>query len=176
MESLGQRWANVYKWVDDHWVMLQEMLGRWQSYNDESRVFSDWLTEKENSLASMRLVDISDLKEVVDQVRQLKVWSSVHESLCCMPQDTMSKLDGIYVFMTQHIEHEMDLQVQNFDDLNDRGQELVALLNNDPDTVQKINAQLQEFQERWDNLVQQMEYQSKEVGYRGPSHPCNILT
>lgn len=57
----------------------------------------------------------------------------------------------------------MDLQVQRFDDLNDRGQELVGLLNNEPSTVEKINAELQQFQERWDNLVQQMEIQSKQV-------------
>ena len=57
----------------------------------------------------------------------------------------------------------MDTQVARFDGLNDRGQELVVLLNNDPGTVNKINAQLQEFQERWDSLVQHMEYQSKEV-------------
>ena len=69
----------------------------------------------------------------------------------------------VFACFLQHIEQDMDLQVQNFDDLNDHGQELVSYLNNEPEAVQKINAQLQEFQERWDNLVQQMEYQSKEV-------------
>ena len=59
----------------------------------------------------------------------------------------------------------MDVQVQRFDDLNDRGQELVAYLDGSPPAIERINAQLQEFQERWDNLVQQMEYQSKEVSY-----------
>ena len=58
----------------------------------------------------------------------------------------------------------MDVQMQHFDEMNDRGEELVMLVNNDPAAVEKINSQLQEFQERWDNLVQQMEYQSKEVG------------
>ncbi len=58
---------------------------------------------------------------------------------------------------------DMDVQVQRFDDLNDRGHDLVQYINNDPDAVQRINSELQEFQERWDNLVQQMEWQSKEV-------------
>ena len=57
----------------------------------------------------------------------------------------------------------MDLQVQRFDELNDRGQELVGLLNNEPSTVERINNDLLHFQERWDSLVQQMEQQSKEV-------------
>ena len=59
----------------------------------------------------------------------------------------------------------MDVQVQRFDDLNDRGQELSQLINSDAAAVERINSQLLEFQERWDNLVQQMEFQSKEVGY-----------
>lgn len=73
LEALGQRWASVCKWTEEHWLLLQEMLTRWQHYNDECRLFSDWLMEKESVLAAMRLVDISELKEVVDQVRQLKV-------------------------------------------------------------------------------------------------------
>ena len=73
LESLGQRWATVCKWVEDQWLLLQEMQAKWQHYEEEQAVFSAWLAEKEKVLASMRLVDISDLKEVVDQVRQLKV-------------------------------------------------------------------------------------------------------
>ena len=57
----------------------------------------------------------------------------------------------------------MDRQVARFDELNDRGQELVQLLNNDAGTVVTINEHLQRFQERWDSLVQHMEQQSKEV-------------
>ncbi|KAK2181696.1 hypothetical protein NP493_384g04000 [Ridgeia piscesae] len=61
----------------------------------------------------------------------------------------------------------MDVQVQRFDDLNDRGQELAQLINSDPAAVERINGQLLEFQERWDNLVQQMEFQSKEIAHSG---------
>lgn len=57
----------------------------------------------------------------------------------------------------------MDVQVQRFDNLNDLGQEVVHNIGNNPDAVRRINNVLQEFQERWDNLVQQMDLQSKEV-------------
>ena len=57
----------------------------------------------------------------------------------------------------------MDVQVQKFDDLNDDGQELVRYMETDEGAVSRINAQLEEFQERWENLVGQMELQSKEV-------------
>ena len=67
------------------------------------------------------------------------------------------------LLVLQAIENDMDRQVARFDELNDRGQELVQLLNNDAGTVVTINEHLQRFQERWDSLVQHMEQQSKEV-------------
>ncbi len=57
----------------------------------------------------------------------------------------------------------MDVQVERFDNLNDVGQDLVHLLESQPPTVDQIQLQLQQLQERWDNLVQLMEHKSKEV-------------
>ena len=57
----------------------------------------------------------------------------------------------------------MDVQVERFDNLNDIGQDLAHLLDSQPNTVDQINAQLQQLQERWDNLVHLMEHKSKEV-------------
>ena len=57
----------------------------------------------------------------------------------------------------------MDVQVERFDNLNDVGQDLAHLLDSQPNTVDQINAQLQQLQERWDNLVHLMEHKSKEV-------------
>ena len=77
----------------------------------------------------------------------------------------MSWWSNVWFSVTKAIENDMDVQVQRFDDLNDRGQELSQLINSDAAAVERINSQLLEFQERWDNLVQQMEFQSKEVIY-----------
>ena len=55
------------------------------------------------------------------------------------------------------------MQVERFDNLNDVGQDLAHLLDSQPNTVDQINAQLQQLQERWDNLVHLMEHKSKEV-------------
>ena len=57
----------------------------------------------------------------------------------------------------------MDVQVERFDNVNDVGQDLAHLLDSQPNTVDQINAQLQQLQERWDNLVHLMERKSKEV-------------
>jgi hypothetical protein len=69
-----------------------------------------------------------------------------------------------FPFFLQLIEEDMDLQMQKFDELNERGHEIVDV-EADEMVVNKINAQLEEFQERWENLVHQMEHQSKEVGW-----------
>ena len=61
------------------------------------------------------------------------------------------------------VESEMDVQVERFDNLNDVGQDLVQLLDSQRNTVDNINTQLRQLQERWDNLVHQMEHKSKEV-------------
>ena len=62
----------------------------------------------------------------------------------------------------------MDLQVDKFDFLNDLGQDLVVYLNNEPVAIDGLNKQLEELQERWDQLVQRMEVKSKEVRIRFP--------
>ena len=73
LEELGLRWAGVCRWVEEHWLQLQQVLTKWTHLNEENRLFSEWLAEKEEMLARMRLVDISDPNEVIDQVRKLKV-------------------------------------------------------------------------------------------------------
>ena len=56
----------------------------------------------------------------------------------------------------------MVVQVQRFDELNECGQQIVQYVDNQS-AIDKISSQLEEFQERWERLVLQMEYQSKEV-------------
>ena len=80
---LGQRWAGVCRWVEDRWALLQEVLKRWGHFRDEQLQFSDWLTEKEDVLAKMRLVDMTDPKLVIEQVRKLKVMTPVWLYLAC---------------------------------------------------------------------------------------------
>lgn len=77
LESLGQRWANVCKWVEEQWQILQEVLSKWKHFSGEQRQFNQWLEEKEHVLAQMCSVDMRDVNEVIEQVRQLKV------SRCC---------------------------------------------------------------------------------------------
>jgi len=138
LESLGQRWAGVCKWVEEQWILLQEVFAKWQYFTEEQKLFNEWLKSREKVLDEMAQVDMSEPKNVIEQVRKLKC-----------------------------IEQEMDTQVQKFDDLNDLGQELVQLMDGSPEAVDTISTQLVEFQERWDSLVQKMEIQSKQIAHSG---------
>ena len=73
LESLGQRWANVCKWVEEHWVILQERLAKHQLYDDQLQAFSSWLDEKDKVLAHMVDTGGGEISQVIEQVRQLKV-------------------------------------------------------------------------------------------------------
>lgn len=42
-------------------------------FDEEMHQFNAWLKEKEDVLARMRLTDLNDVNEVIEQVRQLKV-------------------------------------------------------------------------------------------------------
>ena len=73
LERLGSRWAAVCRWTEDQWVILQEVLLRWQQFNDEQTKFSVWLAEKESVLTCMGQADLSDPDQVIVQVKHLKV-------------------------------------------------------------------------------------------------------
>ena len=73
LERLGARWAAVCRWTEDQWVLLQEVLLRWQQFADEQTKFSVWLAEKEGVLAHMGQADLTDPDQVIVQVKHLKV-------------------------------------------------------------------------------------------------------
>ncbi|XP_072021772.1 utrophin-like [Amphiura filiformis] len=72
LTNLGERWANVCQWTEQRWAMLQEVLVHWQTFSQEQVKFDDWLAEKENVLAKMRLQDITNTDEAMERIKQLK--------------------------------------------------------------------------------------------------------
>lgn len=56
----------------------------------------------------------------------------------------------------------MEFQVQRFDELYECGQQIVQYVD-DKQAIQRISCQLEDVQERWETLVQNMGTQSKEV-------------
>ena len=77
LEELGGRWAAVCKWVEDQWLLLQEVDIKWKTFHSKTRLFNLWLQEKEAVLAEMQAANVSDAKVVLTQVHTLKV-STIH--------------------------------------------------------------------------------------------------
>lgn len=73
LQSLGKRWATICHWTEEQWLLLQEVLLKWQSFNEDETKFSDWLSEREEILEKMQTSDISDSDVAVVQVQELKV-------------------------------------------------------------------------------------------------------
>ncbi|KAI2598987.1 dystrophin, partial [Homo sapiens] len=44
-QVLGDRWANICRWTEDRWVLLQDILLKWQRLTEEQCLFSAWLSE-----------------------------------------------------------------------------------------------------------------------------------
>ncbi|XP_070191463.1 dystrophin-like isoform X2 [Littorina saxatilis] len=137
LERLGARWAAVCRWTEEQWVVLQEVLLRWQQFADEQTKFSSWLAEKESVLSNMSHADLSDPDQVIVQVKQLKA-----------------------------IENDMGEQVRRFDALNECGQHIVRYVDSQT-AVSRIAALLETLQERWEKLVQMMELYSNQIAHSG---------
>lgn len=75
LQSLGKRWATICHWTEEQWLLLQEVLLKWQSFNEDETKFSDWLSEREEILEKMQTCDLSDSDVAVAQVQELKVSS-----------------------------------------------------------------------------------------------------
>ncbi|KAK7483287.1 hypothetical protein BaRGS_00025454, partial [Batillaria attramentaria] len=137
LETLGARWAAVCRWTEDQWVVLQEVLLRWQQFADEQTKFNEWLTEKEGVLDRMGKADLTDPDQVIVQVKHLKA-----------------------------IENDMGEQVRRFDALNECGQHIVRYVDSQA-AVSRIASLLEHLQERWERLVQQMELHSNQIASSG---------
>ena len=87
LQSLGKRWATICHWTEEQWLLLQEVLLKWQSFSENEVKFSDWLTSRELVIDKMKSSDLSDTKVAVAQVQELKVKclnlnsNTVHNSL-----------------------------------------------------------------------------------------------
>jgi len=66
----------------------------------------------------------------------------------------------------QAIESDMDVMIKYFDELNEVGAQLVKQIGGSENSTKEVNSQLQNCQDRWDNLVQRMERCSKQVRSR----------
>ncbi|XP_069827108.1 dystrophin isoform X8 [Dendropsophus ebraccatus] len=133
LQHLGDRWAAICRWTEDRWILLQEILLKWQQFAEEQCHFDAWLTEKEEAVNIIHTTDFKDQNEMLANLRKLAMFKG-----------------------------ELEIKKKTMETLYSRSQDLLSSLKNTA-VSQKHDARLDDFAKRWDNLVQKLENSTKQI-------------
>ncbi|XP_036396175.1 dystrophin isoform X3 [Megalops cyprinoides] len=133
LQHLGDRWAAICKWTEERWVLLQEILLKWQHFTEEQFLFDSWLVEKEELVNT---IQSSGFKEHSEMVASLKKLAAVKADLE-MKRETMDKLCSL-------------------------SQDLLSSVRN-KEVAHKLEARLENLAQRWDKLVHTLEKNSSQI-------------
>uniref|UniRef100_A0A8C9CVN1 Dystrophin n=1 Tax=Phocoena sinus TaxID=42100 RepID=A0A8C9CVN1_PHOSS len=133
LKVLGDRWANICRWTEDRWVLLQDILLKWQRFTEEQCLFSAWLSEKEDAVNKIHTTGFKEQSEMLSSLQKLAV-----------------------------LKTDLEKKKQTMDKLCSLNQDLLSTLKNTL-VAQKMEAWLDNFAQRWDNLVQKLEKSSAQI-------------
>nr|XP_033805580.1 dystrophin isoform X6 [Geotrypetes seraphini] len=133
LQCLGDRWAAICRWTEDRWVLLQDVLFKWQHFAEEQGLFDAWLTEKETAVNNIHTVGLKDQNEMLDNLRKLAI-----------------------------LQGELEMKRQTLDKLGSLSQDFLSAVKNKV-VSQKIEGRLENFAQRWDSLVQKLETSSVQI-------------
>ncbi|XP_066841404.1 dystrophin-like [Anser cygnoides] len=96
LQHFGNRWAAICRWTEERWVLLQDILRKWQHFAEEQCLFDAWLTEKEDALSKIHTTGFKDQNEMLTSLRKLAVCIFYCPILCsAFPFINMSACDFI---------------------------------------------------------------------------------
>ncbi|XP_066451998.1 utrophin isoform X3 [Eleutherodactylus coqui] len=133
LQRLGERWAAVCRWTEEHWSKLQGVLIPWQKLLEEQSLFKVWLSEKEESLSTVQRGNFKDQAELSVNVRKLA-----------------------------NLKEELGMKRQTFDHLHELAHEVVLLMGNGK-ASQKLKSDMEDLAQRWDGLVHLLEDYTNQV-------------
>ncbi|XP_071668213.1 dystrophin isoform X10 [Patagioenas fasciata] len=133
LQHFGKRWAAICRWTEDRWVLLQDILRKWQHFAEEQCLFDAWLTEKEDAVSKIHTTGFKDQNEMLINLREI----------------TMLKGD-------------LEMKRQMMGKLKSLSQDLLVAVKNKA-VAQKLESRLENFAQRWDNLVQKVESSSNQI-------------
>uniref|UniRef100_A0A8D0L743 Calponin-homology (CH) domain-containing protein n=1 Tax=Sphenodon punctatus TaxID=8508 RepID=A0A8D0L743_SPHPU len=133
LQHLGDRWAAICRWTEDRWVLLQDILRKWQHFAEEQCLFEAWLTEKEDAVSKIHTTGFKDQNEMLTNLRKLAM-----------------------------LKGDLEMKKQTMDKLNSLSQDLLCTIKN-KEVAQKLEDRLENFAQRWDCLVQKLESSSKQI-------------
>ncbi|KAF6730406.1 Dystrophin [Oryzias melastigma] len=145
LQVLGDRWASICRWTEERWILLQEILLKWQHFTNEQSLFDSWLTQKEELLASIRTskgkeADPSALLHRLTMLKaELEAKHPTMDRLCSMSQDLLSSVKN-------------------------------------KDVANKLEARLDTFAQRWDELVQGLDLNISQLSSSRKSELTHSVT
>uniref|UniRef100_A0A3B4XHH7 Calponin-homology (CH) domain-containing protein n=1 Tax=Seriola lalandi dorsalis TaxID=1841481 RepID=A0A3B4XHH7_SERLL len=133
LQVLGDRWAAICRWTEERWILLQEILLKWQHFTNEQCLFDSWLTQKEELVSSIKTSNLKDQAEMVTCVRRLAT-----------------------------VKADLEVKRPTMDKLCSMSQDLLCSVKN-KEVASKLEARLDSFAQRWDRLVQSLEMSSSQL-------------
>ncbi|XP_030010425.1 dystrophin isoform X10 [Sphaeramia orbicularis] len=133
LQVLGDRWAAICRWTEERWILLQEILLKWQHFTNEQCLFDSWLTQKEELVRSIKTSNVKDQAEMVACLRRLAT-----------------------------VKGELEVKRPTMDKLCSMSQDLLSSVKN-KEVASKLEARLDSFAQRWDRLVQSLEMSSSQL-------------
>ncbi|KAM9836007.1 dystrophin-like [Aulostomus maculatus] len=133
LQVLGDRWAAICRWTEERWILLQEILLKWQHFTNEQCLFDSWLTQKEELVRSIKTSNLKDQAEMVACLHRLAT-----------------------------VKTELELKRPTMDKLCSMSQDLLSSVKN-KEVASKLEARLDSFAQRWDRLVQSLELSSSQL-------------
>ncbi|XP_077342532.1 utrophin isoform X4 [Lithobates pipiens] len=133
LQKLGERWAAVCRWTEEHWSKLQEVLILWQKLLEEQCLLRIWLKEKEDSLSKVQRSNFKDQNELSVNVRRLA-----------------------------SLKEELGMKKQTFDHLHELAQDVVLIIGSSK-ASQKLKTDMEDLAQKWDELVHLLEDYTNQV-------------
>ncbi|KAM7375197.1 hypothetical protein PAMA_014334 [Pampus argenteus] len=133
LQVLGDRWAAICRWTEERWILLQEILLKWQHFTNEQCLFDSWLTQKEELVRSIKTSNLKDQAEMVACIHRLAT-----------------------------VKADLEVKRPTMDKLCSMSQDLLSSVKN-KDVASKLEARLDSFAQRWDRLIQSLEMSSSQL-------------
>ncbi|CAN9498333.1 unnamed protein product [Ophioblennius macclurei] len=133
LQVLGDRWAAICRWTEERWILLQEILLKWQHFTNEQCLFDSWLTQKEELVRSIRTASLKEPGETAACARRLAT-----------------------------VKADLEVKRPTMDKLCSMSQDLLSSVKN-KEVANKLEARLDSFAQRWDRLIQNLETSSSQL-------------
>ncbi|XP_019712980.1 dystrophin-like [Hippocampus comes] len=133
LQVLGDRWAAICRWTEERWILLQEILLKWQHFTNEQSLVDSWLTQKEELVRSIKTPNEKDHSATMACLRHLAI-----------------------------VKAELDVKRPTMDKLCAMSQDLLCSVKN-KEVASKLEARLDTLTQRWDRLVQSLDLISAQL-------------